>query len=151
MNEINEKITVKTRDFDEIEVTRKDIITFPQGILAFEEYKEYIMLTPLGEGKFPVWLQSVENQNLCFILFDPVEFCPNYRVTVADEDVDFLDIENDEDASFYVIAVVPEDHMDATVNLKSPIIINSANRKAAQVIVADNYPIKFPVFAKGGN
>lgn len=145
-----EKITVKTRDFDEIEVTRKDIITFPQGIFAFEEYKEYIIIAPLGDGRFPVWLQSVENPNLCFILFNPLEFCPAYRVTVADEDVSVLDMEDDSDARFFVIAVIPENHMDATVNLKSPIILNTRNNKAAQVIVADDYPIKFPVFAKEG-
>ena len=95
-----------------------------------------------------MWLQSTENPNLCFILFDPLEFCSDYRVTVADEDVDVLDMEDDNDAKFYVIAVIPENNMEATVNLKSPIIINTKNNKAAQVIAADDYPIKFPVFAK---
>ncbi|MCM1522978.1 MAG: flagellar assembly protein FliW [Ruminococcus sp.] len=149
MNETMEKITVKTRDFDEIQVSKKDIITFPNGIFAFEEYRDYILLTPLGEGKFPVWLQSTENPNLCFILFNPLEFCPEYRVTVADEDVEPLEMDSDEDSRFYVISVIPENYMDATVNLKSPIIVNSRNNKAVQVIVADDYPIKFPVFAKG--
>lgn len=147
-NDTKEKILVKTRDFDEIEVSRKDIITFPNGIFAFEEYSEYIFITPLGDGKYPIWLQSVENQNLCFILFNPFEFCADYRVTVMDEDVSVLDMDNDADARFYVIAVVPDNAMDATVNMKSPIIVNSKNNKAVQVIAADDYPIKFPVFAK---
>lgn len=148
MNDTMEKITVKTRDFDEIQVSPKDIITFPEGIFAFEDYKTYILITPLGSGKFPVWLQSTENPNLCFILFNPLEFCPDYRVTVADEDLIPLDLDSDEETGFYVIAVIPENNMDATVNLKSPIIINTKNNKAVQVIVADDYPIKFPVFAK---
>ena len=148
MNDTMEKITVKTRDFDEIQVSPKDIITFPEGIFAFEEYKSYILITPLGSGKFPVWLQSTENPNLCFILFNPLEFCPDYRVTVADEDLAPLDLDSNEDTGFYVISVIPENNMDATVNLKSPIIINTKNNKAVQVIVADDYPIKFPVFAK---
>lgn len=142
------RITVKTRDFDEIQVSSKDIITFPQGIFAFEEYRDYIIIAPLGEGKFPVWLQSVENPNLCFILFDPFEFCADYRVTVADEDVEPLEMENDSDAKFYVIAVIPENNLDATVNLKSPVIVNPKNNRAVQVVAADDYPIKFPVFAK---
>lgn len=150
MVDAKEKILVKTRDFDEIEVSGKDIITFPEGIFAFEDYKKYILLTPLGEGKYPVWLQSVENPNLCFILFNPLEFCSGYRVTVADEELVPLEMTDDGDASFYVIAVIPENNMDATVNLKSPIIINTRNNKAVQVIVADDYPIKFPVFAKEG-
>lgn len=148
MNETISRITVKTRDFDDIEVSPSEIITFPQGIFAFEDYKDYILISPLGSGKCPVWLQSTENPNLCFILFDPLEFCSDYRVTVADEDVDVLEMEDDNDAKFYVIAVIPKNNMDATVNLKSPIIINTKNNKAAQVIAADDYPIKFPVFAK---
>lgn len=148
MNDTVNRITVKTRDFDEIEVSPADVISFPQGIFAFEDYRDYILISPLGKGKCPVWLQSTENPNLCFILFDPLEFCPDYRITVADEDVAVLDMANDADAKFYVIAVIPENNMDATVNLKSPIIINTANNKAVQVIAADDYPIKFPVFAK---
>jgi len=150
MNDTISRIKVQTRDFDEIEVAASEIITFPQGIFAFEEYTKYILITPLGSGKCPVWLQSTENPNLCFIMFDPLEFCRDYRVTVADEDVAFLEIENENDAKFYVIAVIPENNMDATVNLKSPVIINTANNTAAQVIAADDYPIKFPVFAKEG-
>ena len=148
MNEKISRITVKTRDFDEIEVSPSEIITFPQGIFAFEEYKDYILISPLGSGKCPVWLQSTENPNLCFILFDPLEFCADYQVTVADEDIAVLEMDDDRDAKFYVISVIPENNMDATVNLKSPIIINTRNHKAAQVIAANDYPIKFPVFAK---
>jgi flagellar assembly factor FliW len=148
MNNTENRITVKTRDFDEIEVSPSEVITFPEGIFAFEEYSDYILISPLGSDKCPVWLQSTENPNLCFILFDPLEFCPDYRITVADEDIAVLDMDNNDNAKFYVIAVIPENNMDATVNLKSPLIINTANNKAVQVIAADDYPIKFPVFAK---
>ncbi len=145
-----DKIKVKTRDFDEIEITEKDIINFPNGIFAFEEYKNYIIISPLGCGKYPVWLQSTENQNLCFILFNPMEFCADYRAEVDDDEISVIDLKSSEDAMLYVIAVIPEDNMKATVNLKSPIIVNTVNNKAVQVIVTDDYPIKFPAFAQGG-
>ena len=150
MNETAEKITVVTRDFDEIEVTKNDIITFPRGLFAFEEERSFILLTPLGEGKSPVWLQSTENPSLCFIMFSPFEFCQDYRVTVADEDISYLEMQDSKDAAFYVIAVIPENSMDSTVNMKSPVIINTAKRLGGQVIAAESYPIKFPVFAKEG-
>lgn len=145
------KIKVKTRDFDEIEITEKDIITFPNGLFAFEEYTKYILISPLGNGKCPVWLQSTENSGLCFIMFDPHEFCQNYQFTVDDGDISVLGSSDLSKNQFFVIAVIPENaHLDATVNLKSPVIINPENNMAAQVIVAENYPIKFPVFAKEG-
>lgn len=147
----NRKIKVVTRDFDEIEVTENDIITFPKGLFAFEEERKFILLTPLGEGKSPVWLQSTENPSLCFIMFSPFEFCADYRVSVADQDVSYLELSGEEDTAFYVIAVIPENSMDSTVNMKSPVIINTAKRIGGQVIAAENYPIKFPVFAKEGD
>ncbi|MCM1577902.1 MAG: flagellar assembly protein FliW [Ruminococcus sp.] len=146
----SEKITVKTRDFDEIEVSGKDIITFPKGLFAFEDEKSFILLTPLGEGKSPVWLQSTGNPALCFIMFSPFEFCGDYRVTVPDEDISYLELNDRSDAAFYVIAVIPENNMDSTVNMKSPVIINTKKHLGGQVIAAENYPIKFPVFAKEG-
>lgn len=150
MSESTGKIKVKTRDFDEIEVSEKDIITFPQGLFAFEEEKRFILLSPLGEGKTPVWLQSADNPSLCFIMFNPFEFCSDYRVTVPDEDISVLEMSDSKDLVFYVLAYVPDNHMDSTVNMKSPVIINTANCMAAQVIAAENYPIEFPVFAKEG-
>ena len=41
---------------------------------------------------------------------------------------------------------VPRKVEDFTVNLKAPIIINSDNMKAAQIIIEDDLPIKFKVY-----
>lgn len=147
-SKLDERITVKTRDFDEIQISERDIITFPDGLFAFEESKRFFLISPLGEGRSPVWLQSVDDPSLCFILFSPFEFCSDYSVTVSDNDMDFPKPQ-DKDALYYVIAMIPEhDNMSATVNLKSPLIINTRTRKAVQIIADENYPIKFPVFAK---
>ena len=47
--------------------------------------------------------------------------------------------------------MVPEDYKDTTVNLKSPILVNSEKMLAVQTIAAENYPIKFPIFKKEGD
>jgi flagellar assembly factor FliW len=41
---------------------------------------------------------------------------------------------------------VPRRVEDFTMNLKAPIIINTENNKAAQIIVEDDYPVKFKVY-----
>ena len=38
------------------------------------------------------------------------------------------------------------DKKDTTVNLKAPLVINTDTRKGCQVIVEDDYPIKFNVY-----
>ena len=46
-----------------------------------------------------------------------------------------------------VTVSVPKDLSKMSVNLQAPIIINTENRKAAQVIVnTDIYPIKFYIY-----
>ena len=52
---------------------------------------------------------------------------------------------------FYLLVLVtvsvPQELEKMTVNLKGPIIINGANRKACQVIVeGDVYKVKFPIY-----
>ena len=79
-----------TRDFGEVEIDEKTIITFPEGIIGFEQTKRYALLSPLGDGKFPMWLQSVENAEPCFVVYDPALVCPNYRFEISDEEQGLL-------------------------------------------------------------
>ena len=42
---------------------------------------------------------------------------------------------------------VPSDLTKMTVNLKGPIIVNAAEKKACQVIIeGDEYAVKFPIY-----
>ena len=139
---------VKTRDFGEIDVQEKDILEFPEGVFAFEDDHRFVLISPCGENKYPMWLQSVDNENLCFILFNPFEFCENYSITFNDSELEKINVGDDTPVSYFVIAVVPEKYVETTVNLKSPIIINNENGKGIQVIAAEDYPLKYPAFTK---
>lgn len=142
---------VKTRDFGEINISENEIIEFPEGVVAFEDEHRFVLISPCGENKYPMWLQSVDNENLCFILFNPFEFFENYSITVDNSELEKINIGEDTPVSYFVIAVVPERYVDTTVNMKSPIIINSDNNKGIQVIAAENYPLRFPAFKKEEN
>lgn len=143
-------MTINTRDFGEQEIAEDKIINFPNGIYAFEDQHRFVMLSPLGNDVFPAWLQSLDNENLCFIVFDPEQLVKDYSVT-ADEEITAA-IENDRETSirYLSLAVVPEEYKNTTVNLKSPIMINVNKMLAAQVIASEDYPIKFPIFKKEG-
>lgn len=143
-------MTINTRDFGEQEISEDKILKFPNGIYAFEDQHRFVMLSPLGNDVFPAWLQSLDNENLCFIVFDPEQIVKDYSVT-ADEDCS-LAIERKRETSirYLSLAVVPEEYKNTTVNLKSPIIINADKMLAAQAIAAEDYPIKFPIFKKEG-
>ncbi len=139
---------IKTRDFGELDISENEVISFPNGVYAFEEDKRFVLISPGGENKYPMWLQSLDNENLCFIVFDPKEFISGYTVTLDDETKEILGVTKTGEIDYLVMAVVPDDYLNSTVNLKGPIVVNSDNRTAVQVIAPENYPIKFPAFKK---
>ena len=141
---------IKTRDFGEEEISEEVIIDFPNGVYAFEENKRFVLLSPCHEYKYPMGLQSVDNPNLCFIVFDPREFVPDYSVELDKETKELLKADGAE-LDLLCMAVVPDEYINTTLNLKSPIVINSETKKGVQVIAAENYPLKFPAFKKEGS
>lgn len=141
-------ITIMTRDFGEITAEQNQLIHFPQGLFAFAEEKEFVLMSPLGDNTYPMWLQSAAHPTPCFIVFDPLELLEDYAQSepLPQEALDLLELKNMEDLAMLVIAVVPEDYLETTANLKSPILINRANRQAIQVILDQDYSLRFPLF-----
>ena len=139
-------IKIETRDFGPIDVDEKDIYDFPNGLYAFEDNKQFALLSPLGEDVFPMWLQSVDDPALCFIVFNPVLIDGGFTIALADNERQLLGLSKDDNAAALVIAKVPADYKHTTVNMKSPIVINKENRRALQVILPLDYPFRMPVY-----
>jgi flagellar assembly factor FliW len=78
---------------------------------------------------------------------DPLIVMPDYNPEVDDELLKNIgDLVTDE-LLVLVTVTVPSDLTKMTVNLKGPIVINAAERKACQVIVEDDkYVVKYPIY-----
>lgn len=139
-------IKIETRDFGPIEVSEEDVYDFPNGIYAFEDNKRFALLSPLGEDVYPRWLQSMDDPSLCFIVFNPILIDGGFSIALDDSERKLLGLEKDDDVTALVIAKVPADYKHTTVNMKSPIVINKANRTAIQVILPLDYPFRMPVY-----
>ncbi len=137
---------IKTRDFGEMEINEDTIITFPDGIIGFEDTARYALISPLGEGVFPMWLQAVDSVEPCFVVYDPMEICPDYKFEISDEEQELLKMPDSNSYRCLAVAIVPEDYRKTTINLRCPIIINIKEKIAAQVILTD-YDFKTPVYA----
>lgn len=143
-------MNIKTRDFGELEIDEKEIIHFRQAIFGFEKLTKYVLLCD-DEVESPfVWLQSVEAENVCFILMEPdMAHFAGYAPSLPEEVVKLLELKDTAAAAMRVITVIPQHFQDATVNLKSPIVINPALKCAAQVILEADYPIRARLVAQG--
>ncbi len=141
---------IKTKDFEYIEISEDDIITFPNGVYGFEDAKKFVILKN-PENKWMMYLQSVENEDPRFILLDPYMIFEDYNPQLPEDAFDLLGTSEKSDLSFFVVAVVPENIKDMTVNLKSPVVINFNKKSGAQVILENkDYTVRTRLFSDEG-
>ncbi len=126
---------VVTPRFGRIEFTEAEILTATVGLFAFEDLKQFLLLSSPGMRPFEC-LQSIEKPDVAFTLLDPRVFLPEYRVEIPSEMVKELQIENLEKVRQLVIVTIPSGKPDKmTANLLAPIVINLESRKLKQVVL----------------
>lgn len=138
---------LETTRFGIIEIKEEEIITFKQSLYGFEDEKEFILLEDAETDFF--WLQSVTNPDLAFVVTEPWAFCPEYEFELTDEVKDELNLESKKEVLVVNIVVIPEDPQGMTMNLKAPIVINEKERTAKQLILEEEYPVKYRLFGDG--
>ncbi len=141
------KMKIKTRDFGEIEIDESTIINVPEGIFGFESVKRYTLIYPLGENTFPMWLQSVESVEPCFVVYNPTQIYSDYRFEISDDEQELLKLDESTPYTCLAVAIVPDDYKQTTINLRCPIVLNLKDNIAAQVMLED-YDFKYPVYSK---
>lgn len=134
---------INSKHFGEIEIEKEKILKFVDGIPGLNNLTEYVIIDNEDADIQFKWLQSVEDEDVTFVILNPFIFKPDYDFVINDSIITKLEIENEKDILVYSIVVVPEDITKMTANLAAPIIINSMNKKAKQVILeGDKYSIK---------
>lgn len=134
---------LKTKHFGEIDINEQNILKFESGLPGFEKLKKFILIDNGDELSPFKWLQSVSEPQTAFAVANPFMIVKDYDFELNGESVEKLDIEGLEDTAVYVIVVVPEDYEKMSMNLKAPLIINSKNKKGAQIILdTDKYTVR---------
>ena len=139
-------IKIATKPLGEVEIQKKDIIHFPEGIFAFEHLKKYTLIPTKKKLSFK-WLQSLEDKNIAFLVTDPTGFLPNYSPAIYEERLSIIEAKTHTDVNLYCIVTVPFNKPEAmTINLQGPILINLKKMLAAQLISEDeSHSIREPL------
>ncbi len=124
--------TVCTNEPQRLPVKPENIITMPLGLLGFEQVKKFVLLAQPGEEPF-LWLQMLDNASQGFVVISPCSSLPDYSPDISAQDVEFLKLQNPDDAIMLNIVTVRANGQ-STVNLKGPIIINRHTLVAKQCI-----------------
>ena len=138
---------IETKHLGSLEVAEEKVITFPQGLYAFEDKKRYVLLENEDPENPLWWLQSLDDPNLAFVLINPFLFKPDYEFELSSEDVTELALHNPEEAVVFCLVVIPPEIKKMTANLLAPLVINARLKKGKQlVLLQKNYTTKHLVW-----
>lgn len=142
---------IQTSRFGPVTLHDEDVIEFPEGILGFNDLRQFVLLDDPNDEIF-AWLQSCEVPQIAFPVLEPELFSQTYQVVLTKHDLESLGLNTQEKQhrirSFSIITI-PEDPTQMTANLKAPVVINIEKRLARQIVLQDNnLAIREPIFQK---
>lgn len=142
-------MVAETKFFGTIDIEEEKIIEFPMGIIGFENLKKFALIydSEREERSKISWLQSMEEPLMVLPVINPIDIIEEYSPIIEDELTKSIGDPADADILIFVTMSIPSDLTKMTANLKAPIIINTVNRKAMQVIAENqDYIIKYNVY-----
>jgi flagellar assembly factor FliW len=69
---------------------------------------------------------------------NPIIFCADYRIEVNPKEIADLKIERLETVETYVVATIPSNPAEISINLQGPILINTENRLGRQLVLVNS-------------
>jgi len=138
LNLLEIAMRIATKHLGEVEIEVDDILLFPQGVIAFEDCRHWVLL-PDADNPTIAWLQSATRAEVALPVVSPRRFSPDYAVHVTRGQLTALEFSQFDQA--YVLVVVARSDNDLTLNLKAPLIINLDRRLGRQVITSDEQPV----------
>ena len=132
----------QTLHFGAIQFIPDQVITFPDGLPAFEQERQFLPIEQPSSAPL-IFLQSLSRPDLVFITLPAALVDPAYRLMAAAEDLELLGLPPDrqpdigEDVLCLAILTVAEGKTP-TANLMAPILVNRKTRLALQAIQVDS-------------
>jgi flagellar assembly factor FliW len=143
-----EYMKIQTKYFGEMEIDSQNMITFPEGILGLEEYKQYMLFQMPDNPKFYI-LQSPDEAHICFLLIKPWDFYSDYEMDISDEELETIHIDNIEKVAVFNIVSIMDEVSEWTANLLAPILMNAETREGLQIVLQEEkYKTKHRLFVK---
>ena len=134
---------IKTR-FGDVEYKPEHLLNFPVGMVGLPGLRSFIVMPNRKEGPL-FWIQSVDDQDMAFVLTDPTNFFPDYAVKLEAAERRILEIDRDDECYPVVVVTVPPDS-NITLNLSAPILFAPKSNRAMQIILEDSpYSTKTPL------
>jgi flagellar assembly factor FliW len=143
-------VQIETSRFGTLTVDEQEVLSLPEGMIGFPGLTRFIMLRH-KEGSPFLWLQSLEEGDLAFVLMDPLLLIPDYVLNIPPEDRALLAIEASGNGvqAWAVVTIGRQEPPEITANLLAPLVVNPGARLGKQIVLLDSpYAIRHPVPVK---
>jgi len=125
---------IQTSRFGRISVEDERLITVPNGLLGFPSFTRFALIQS-GQEQYFLWLQSVDEPSLAFLVTDPSLFFKDYNVPVWKETAQELQLADPATLQVFVICNKVGEWL--TGNLLGPLLVNAQNHLAQQVVLTE--------------
>lgn len=122
---------IHTSMWGELDTPESNIYHFPKGIPGFEEEHRFALIHE--ENNPFVYMQSLKQENLTFVVVDPFDFYPDYEFELPDSDAEELRIKDA--LSVKCMITVKEKIEESSINLLAPLVFNPQERLGKQVVL----------------
>ena len=133
----------------EIPVNHDNIFVFPEGVPAFEEYRQFVLYCDTQLQPF-FFLKSVGiSPEISFVCVDPYLVSSDYKVRLSSADMKTLGLASKEDAFVFSAVTVRDNPEEITANLVGPFVLNLKNCTGKQVINENGrYSVRTKIWEK---
>ena len=132
---------MQTKNFGTISYSPESELQFPGGLPGFGERKRFVAVR-FVESDPLVYLQSLEDPDLCFITMPVLAVDPRYQLTVSPEDLGQIGLTAARQPRIgedvFCLTVLSIRETGPTANLLAPIVINLKTRCAVQAIASES-------------
>lgn len=139
------EMLIQTKFHGELNIDSIQQWEFPHGLPGLEEEKQFVLLPIEGNDSFQV-MQSVTNTPIALIVSNPYALVENYSITIDEPTLDLLNIKKQEEVMILTVMSLKQPFESSTMNLQAPLIFNSTNQKAKQMILNDSqFSLRQPI------
>lgn len=125
---------ITSEHLGDVDVAEENVLEIPDGLLGFPDCTRYALIAAEESGVY-AWLQATDHADLSFLVMVPAPFFPDYEPDISEADCAALELVDPDDAQILCLVTIQESMV--TANLLGPVVLNTANRRARQVVLAD--------------
>jgi flagellar assembly factor FliW len=138
---------IETKNFGQISYEPDSELEFPVGVPGFETRRRFVAVR-FVESDPIIYLQSLEDPELCFITMPILAVDPLYKLHVSGEDLDHLCLpracQPRIGEEVLCLSVLSLRESGPTANLLAPIVVNLRTRRAVQAVAPESeYSLQF--------